>query len=93
MIIIHYASGTSYGEKWGDNSYIQLVGFVLLTFGTMTYNKVLPLERIVNKIRGRPEGEPVDEGSEQQGSEGEGEGAEKNADKDKELAPLLHDQE
>lgn len=37
MLCIYYAGGTSFGEKWGPYSWLQLVGFIILVAGSFLY--------------------------------------------------------
>lgn len=43
MLIVYYSMDGQMGESWTQFSWIQLVGFVILIFGTFTYNATLKL--------------------------------------------------
>ena len=48
QLVIFYASGsTAYGLAWTSYSWIQLVGFFLLVLGTLMYNEVVIIYRVV----------------------------------------------
>jgi hypothetical protein len=53
MIIVYYSSHDRYGEPWFTYSYIQVIGFVFVIFGTFSYNKVINLDKIYAKLFGK----------------------------------------
>jgi len=40
-IVLYFMTGGSFGESWNKYSWVQVIGFLLLIFGTLTYNAVL----------------------------------------------------
>ncbi|KAJ6226381.1 hypothetical protein M0813_10902 [Anaeramoeba flamelloides] len=45
QLVIHYSSPKSgFGEKWTNWSYLELVGFAGLIYGTFVYNKIIKLK-------------------------------------------------
>eukprot|EP00164_Ancoracysta_twista_P002055 GFYU01002707.1.p1 GENE.GFYU01002707.1~~GFYU01002707.1.p1 ORF type:complete len:403 (-),score=130.55 GFYU01002707.1:286-1494(-) len=50
-LFIYYAVSEKYGEPWGQYSWLQLIGFVMLFTGTLVYNEVLhvPMFRYPSK--------------------------------------------
>lgn len=54
MIIVCYTAGSHWGEPWDVFSYFEVIGFIFLCIGTLTYNGILSLERILNFFRKRP---------------------------------------
>jgi drug/metabolite transporter (DMT)-like permease len=41
LAVFYITGSTRYGTAWTRNSFIQLLGFVLVVFGTMVYNEVI----------------------------------------------------
>lgn len=62
MIILNYA-GTPFGEPWGKWSFLQLIGFVFLIFGTVIYNGsyAIIFKFVRHKILRQPEEKEVDD--------------------------------
>ena len=40
-LVIYYFIDTEFGEKWDQYSWVQVIGFLLLVLGTLTYNGVI----------------------------------------------------
>jgi len=40
-LFIYYVISPEYGEVWTQYSYLEVIGFILLVFGTLMYNSVL----------------------------------------------------
>jgi len=59
-LILYYATNHNFGEPWGANSYIQLIGFCFLILGAFVYNAVFKIpgfhyedatQKLVNEIQ------------------------------------------
>lgn len=53
MLIVYYASKSKFGESWDKYTYYQLIGFAFLVLGTLLYNRVFVLDKLLNTIIGR----------------------------------------
>lgn len=64
-IILGYM-GTPFGEKWGKWSFLQVIGFLFLIFGTLIYNGsyVIIFKFVRHRILRQPEPQPDDEAAE-----------------------------
>merc|ERR1712070_500946 len=40
---LYYTGSEQYGNKWSRNSWFQLVGFILMLWGTLIYNGIVDL--------------------------------------------------
>ena len=64
MVVVYYTTSHSYGEGWGVDSYIELVGFLGLVMGTLLFNGVF--NDLINRLARQLNAESfmvVDEGS------------------------------